>query len=64
MICLEGCLFLSVYQFDVHLELRQELRRLWESQVDLHLKGLNLQGKDVSDCSELLSGVLLSFVAR
>lgn len=64
MICLEGCLFLSVYQVDVHLEHRQELWRLRESQVDLHLKGLNLQGKDVSDCSELLSGVLLSFVAR
>lgn len=32
--------------------------------MDLHLKEQDLQGGDVSDRSELLSGALLSFVAR
>lgn len=42
---------------------RKEFLCLGEIKADLHLKELDLQGKDVSDGSELFSGVLLSFVA-
>lgn len=36
---------------------------LREIEADLHLKEVDVQGKGMSDSSELFSGVLLSFVA-
>lgn len=48
---------------DIQLAFRKEFLCLGVTKADLHLKERNLQGKDVSACSELLSGVLLSFVA-
>lgn len=41
----------------------KEFLCLGEIKGDLHLKELDLQGKGLSDSSELFSGVLLSFVA-
>lgn len=58
-----GDVFLSVYQFDILWVYREEFLCLVKIKADLHLKERDLQGKAMSDSSELFSGVLLSFVA-